>query len=38
MLDLDRVLATIVEADASDLILKTGSQPAMTLSSYGTSW
>ncbi|MAG55801.1 MAG: type IV pili twitching motility protein PilT [Planctomycetes bacterium] len=29
MLDMDRVLATVVEADASDLILKTGSQPAM---------
>ena len=29
MLNLDRVLATVVEADASDLILKTGSQPAM---------
>jgi len=28
-LDLDRVLATVVEADASDLILKTGCQPAM---------
>jgi twitching motility protein PilT len=28
-LDLDRLLSTIVDADASDLILKTGSQPAM---------
>ena len=29
MLNLDRVLATVVEADASDLILKTGCQPAI---------
>ena len=29
MLDIDRVLASAVEAEASDLILKTGSQPAM---------
>lgn len=27
--DLDRLLATVVDSDASDLILKTGSQPAM---------
>ena len=28
-IDLDRLIATIVDSDASDLILKTGSQPAM---------
>lgn len=29
VIDLDRLIATIVDSDASDLILKTGSQPAM---------
>ena len=28
-MDLDRLVATVVDSDASDLILKTGSQPAM---------